>query len=329
MAKRSIAGIDGPTEVRLFVRVTSPATRKSPLTGMTAVAFEWAFFVSHMEQQRRRSRSLGADEERVATPLGRIVELGTIEVETLDGAAHILITAGDVRLDFDVQGAGVTLDRALPPQMAHIADSPVAREGLVSYHESALTTGSVVELRAHVAPSGDGSANTFRVCPELGPITLLDRQPDFGRRRRQVVPIVLGALLFGGFFAYAWFKDPRVRMSPHTKALKGPGSQDSASTTDPLAAECAELREYLAKLPCTRDLSERHLMQFCQARPGCPAATRKINRCRIAHDDPHCAGGALVSVPPLECMTEVSPGEPSQPPDRRAICEEAGEPFVH
>ena len=151
MTRTTITGIEAPTEVRLAVRIVSPATRTSPLTGMTAVAFEWAFFVSRMEA----TRGYGGhrDEERVATPLGRVVELGTIEVETLDGAARIPIPTGDVRLEFDVDGEGVTLDRALPSEMAHVLDSPAAREGVVSYHESALVTGSVVELRAHVAPA--------------------------------------------------------------------------------------------------------------------------------------------------------------------------------
>ena len=303
MAKRSLSGIDGPTEVRLPVRITSPATRTSPLTGMTAVAFEWAFFVSRMQPSGRSNSEGPAEEERVATTLGRIVELGTIEVETLD--------------------------RALPPQMAHIADSPVAQEGIVSYHESALTTGSIVELRAHVAPSGDGRTGTFRVCPELGPITLVDRQPDFGRRRRQVVRVAVGAVIIGGFFAYAIKYGVRFEMSPGTRVPKGPLAKQSASTTAPLAAECAELREHLENLPCVDDLSDEEVMRYCQARPGCPAATRKINRCRMAHDDPHCSpDGALVSVPPLECMTEVSPSQPLQPPDRAAICAEAGEPFV-
>jgi hypothetical protein len=31
---------------------------------------------------------------------------------------------------------------------------------------------------------------------------------------------------------------------------------------------------------------------------------------------------------PFECMTQVSPGEPPKPPDRAAICAEAGEPFT-
>jgi hypothetical protein len=325
MAKTSLTGITGPTEVRLPVRVVSPATRTSPLTGMTAVAFEWAFFVSHMQPTRRRNQLL-ADEERVATPLGREVDIGPIEVETLDGAARIPITTGDVRLDFTVEGAGVTLDRALPPQMAHIMDSSVAQEGVVSYHESSLTTGSVVELRAHVAPSVDAQGNTtFRVCPELGTIRLVDQEPDFGRKRRKVVPIAIGVLLVGGFFAYAVVKDPRFRRPPGPKGLTQEGS---ASTVAPLASECAELRHHLDKLPCVDDLDES-VAQFCDARPGCPAATRRINHCRIAHGEPHCTpDGAIVSLMPFECMTQVSPSEPPKPPDRAAICAEAGEPFT-
>lgn len=148
---------------------------------------------------------------------------------------------------------------------------------------------------------------------------MVDREPDFGRRRRKIVPIALGALLLAGFFAYAMIRGARFKMSPETR--------QSASTPAPPASECAELRHYLDKLPCVDDLEES-VAQFCAARPGCAAATRTINHCRIAHGDPHCTpDGAIVSTVPFECMTEVSPSQPLQL-DRAAICADAGEPFT-
>jgi hypothetical protein len=136
--------------------------------------------------------------------------------------------------------------------MAHVMESPLAREGVVSYRETALTTGTTVTLRAWVA------------------LVVRKRHAD----------------------------------------------------------ECRELFEYIDRLPCAKLYSRSDLEKYCEPRPGCPASWRAISRCWMQHGQPSCSSDvAFLLITPMECGVVVDPAHPVQPPDPRALCADAGEPF--
>jgi hypothetical protein len=183
----TLEGLTRPRRVRIWVRVTTPNSIVSPLTGARAAAFVWRFMVHQSEDDDPLARHrlidgpLNPSSERFIRIADETWGNGLV-LDSKWGSIEVPKTSLDLRVA-NMKDQGPFLDRPLPPELVNVRQRLDESRLPAHYLEIAISHGDTLQLTACVERvrrsvdayrDASGSECAYRVRADLGQVRLDD-----------------------------------------------------------------------------------------------------------------------------------------------------------